>query len=124
MCVFMSHSNLFLTFLKFCVSRGDGREYVCCTANAVKIRAEDGRAVTGVDISPFINNLPMRNRYVTKTFTSEGLALFQTLIHVRFRICVISDASGSTSQAANICEAMEVSTNLLLIDEDTCATVL
>lgn len=32
------------------------------------------------------------------------------------------DASGSTSQAANIMEALEIGTELLLIDEDTTAT--
>ena len=34
------------------------------------------------------------------------------------------NASGSTSQAANIIEALEVSAQLLLLDEDTCATNL
>jgi hypothetical protein len=33
-----------------------------------------------------------------------------------------SDASGSTSQAANIQEALEVGAQTLLVDEDTCAT--
>lgn len=32
------------------------------------------------------------------------------------------DASGSTSQAANIMEALEVGASLMLIDEDTTAT--
>ena len=34
------------------------------------------------------------------------------------------NASGSTSQAANIIEALEVGTKLLLLDEDTCASNL
>lgn len=80
---------------------GDGREFVITTENAVKIRAEDGRRVENVNISPFINNLP--NGQDTKNFSTEN-------------------ASGSTSQAANIIEALEADTNLLLIDEDTCAT--
>lgn len=80
---------------------GDGREFVITTENAVKIRAEDGRRVENVNISPFINNLP--NGQDTKKFSTEK-------------------ASGSTSQAANIIEALEAGTNLLLIDEDTCAT--
>ncbi|MCG8502652.1 MAG: ABC-ATPase domain-containing protein [Firmicutes bacterium] len=80
---------------------GDGREYVITVNNAVKIRAEDGRFVENVDISPFINNLPSK----------QNTGRFSTL-----------NASGSTSQAANISEAIEAQTELLLLDEDTCAT--
>lgn len=80
---------------------GDGREFVITTDRAIKIRAEDGRRIEKVDISPFINNLP--NGQDTERFSTEN-------------------ASGSTSQAANIMEALEISTDLLLIDEDTCAT--
>lgn len=80
---------------------GDGREYVIADDTAMKVRAEDGRAIIKDDISLFINNLP--NGKDTKKFTSEN-------------------ASGSTSQAANIVEAMESGSNLLLIDEDTSAT--
>jgi predicted ABC-class ATPase len=65
---------------------GDGRELVVSVASAVKIRAEDGRCVHAVDISAFITNLPYGRR--TDQFVSE-------------------DASGSTSQAANIAEALE-----------------
>ncbi|MEZ4594627.1 MAG: ABC-ATPase domain-containing protein, partial [Chloroflexota bacterium] len=80
---------------------GDGRELVVTVDNAVKIRAEDGRSVSQVDIAPFINNLPFGQQ--TQQFSSDN-------------------ASGSTSQAANIMEALEVGTDLLLIDEDTAAT--
>lgn len=80
---------------------GDGREYVVTQPQAVKIRAEDGRSIAGVDISPFINHLP-QNRATTNFVTTN--------------------ASGSTSQAANIIEALAVGTKLLLIDEDTSAT--
>jgi predicted ABC-class ATPase len=80
---------------------GDGREYVVTCRDAVKIRAEDGRRVERVDISPFINNLPF----------GRSTAEFST-----------DDASGSTSQAANIMEALEVGATLLLLDEDTSAT--
>ena len=80
---------------------GDGREYVITDADAVKIRAEDGRKVTDTDISLFINHLPS-GRDTTK---------FSTL-----------DASGSTSQAANIAEALEAGSRVLLMDEDTSAT--
>eukprot|EP00403_Amphidinium_massartii_P031225 CAMPEP_0178388602 /NCGR_PEP_ID=MMETSP0689_2-20121128/9680_1 /TAXON_ID=160604 /ORGANISM="Amphidinium massartii, Strain CS-259" /LENGTH=626 /DNA_ID=CAMNT_0020009015 /DNA_START=116 /DNA_END=1992 /DNA_ORIENTATION=- len=80
---------------------GDGREFVVCDEAAVKIRAEDGRFVACADISPFINNLPFGKD--TTQFTT-------------------SDASGSTSQAANIVEALELGASCLLIDEDSCAT--
>ncbi len=80
---------------------GDGREYVVANPWGMKIRAEDGRNIAGVDISPFINHLP-RERSTTK---------FET-----------TNASGSTSQAANIIEALEAGAELLLIDEDTSAT--
>lgn len=81
--------------------QGDGREYVITEASAVKIRAEDGRSIKNVDISMFINDLP--NGRDTRHFYTE-------------------DASGSTSQAANVIEAMEAGSRTLLIDEDTSAT--
>ena len=80
---------------------GDGREYVVTDDTAVKIRAEDGRSIRRTDISMFINDLP--NGKDTSAFVTE-------------------DASGSTSQAANVVESMEAGTSLLLIDEDTSAT--
>lgn len=80
---------------------GDGRELVITDASAWKLRSEDGRSISNVDISPFIRNLPGKKD--TRHFSSE-------------------DASGSTSQAANLMEAMESGSNLLLIDEDTSAT--
>lgn len=80
---------------------GDGREYVITDATAVKIRAEDGRSIQHTDISMFINGLP--NKKNTQAFVTE-------------------DASGSTSQAANVVEAMEAGAQLFLIDEDTSAT--
>lgn len=80
---------------------GDGREFVITDNTALKVRAEDGRAITKTDISLFINNLP--NGKDTKKFYTEN-------------------ASGSTSQAANIIEGIESGTKLFLIDEDTSAT--
>ena len=80
---------------------GDGREYVITDESAVKIRSEDGRSIRRTDISMFINDLPDGKN--TTAFTTE-------------------DASGSTSQAANVVEAMEAGASLLLIDEDTSAT--
>jgi predicted ABC-class ATPase len=80
---------------------GDGREHVVSRADALVIRAEDGRRVATVDISPYIGDLP----------SGASTARFST-----------DNASGSTSQAANIVEALEVGCRLLLMDEDTCAT--
>jgi len=80
---------------------GDGREYVVTAHEAVKIRAEDGRSVERVNIDPFISNLPFG--LDTRRFSTDN-------------------ASGSTSQAANIMEALEMGTTLLLLDEDTSAT--
>ena len=82
---------------------GDGRERVATRADAVTIRAEEGRAVSSVDVSPFIRELP--GGRTTTDFTTEN-------------------ASGSTSQAASIVEALEAGSRLLLMDEDTSATNL
>ncbi|MGD9487185.1 MAG: ABC-ATPase domain-containing protein [Calditrichaceae bacterium] len=80
---------------------GDGRERCVSNAQTVKIRAYGGRSVVKTDISPFIKNLPFQ-----KDTTS---------------FCT-GNASGSTSQAANIIEAIEAGAEVLLMDEDTCAT--
>ena len=80
---------------------GDGRELVVARGDAVKVRAEDGRSVAGVDISAMIGDLPGGRS--TESFSTPN-------------------ASGSTSQAANIAEALEIGTSLLLVDEDTSAT--
>ena len=80
---------------------GDGREYVVTDPHAVKIRAEDRRRIEKVDISPFIRDLPSGQS--TEAFSTE-------------------EASGSTSQAAAIVEAVEAGAQTLLIDEDTSAT--
>ncbi|MFO7783524.1 MAG: ABC-ATPase domain-containing protein [Thermodesulfobacteriota bacterium] len=80
---------------------GDGREYVVTSRDAVKIRAEEGRRVERVDISPFISSLPGGTD--TRVFSTDN-------------------ASGSTSQAANIVEALEMGADTLLLDEDTSAT--
>ena len=81
--------------------KGDGREYVITRVNALKLRAEDGRAVSNLDLSLFIHDLP--NGKDTRGFYTE-------------------DASGSTSQAANVIESMEAGASVMLIDEDTSAT--
>ena len=80
---------------------GDGRERVVTDRDSVWIRAEDGRSVNGVDLRPFITNLPL----------GRDTAHFHS-----------ADASGSTSQAAAVVEALEVGAKALLIDEDIAAT--
>jgi predicted ABC-class ATPase len=80
---------------------GDGRERCVTLPGAVSVRAEDGRAVRGVDLEPFISHLPLGRD--TRRFDTD-------------------DASGSTSQAAAIVEALEAGAEALLIDEDTAAT--
>ena len=79
----------------------DGRHQVVTDPAAVKVRAEDGRSIAGVNISPFIGSLPQGKS--TQTFSTPN-------------------ASGSTSQAANIIEAIEAGATVLLVDEDTSAT--
>ena len=80
---------------------GDGRERIATLPTAAKIRAEDGRAVSEVNLSAFMDSLP--GIHSTEKFSTQS-------------------ASGSTSQAVNILEALEVGSKLLLMDEDTCAT--
>jgi predicted ABC-class ATPase len=80
---------------------GDGRERVVTRADVAAVRAEDGRSVAGVDISPFISGLPSGTD--TRRFTT-------------------ANASGSTSQAASLVEAVDAGASALLIDEDTSAT--
>jgi predicted ABC-class ATPase len=80
---------------------GDGRELVVTRESAVKIRAEDGRSIQKTDINSFIHEPPFMKS--TKEFSTQN-------------------ASGSTSQAANIVEALEAGSQLLLFDEDTSAT--
>ena len=79
---------------------GDGRELCITDASAMTISAEDGRSVKRVNISPFVKWLPGGN---PTDFSTDH-------------------ASGSTSQAANIMEAVEAGAGLLLIDEDRSAT--
>lgn len=79
---------------------GDGRELCITEESAVTISAEDGRSVKHVNISPFIKWLPGGD---TSDFSTDH-------------------ASGSTSQAANIMEAVDSDAKLLLIDEDRSAT--
>ncbi len=78
----------------------DGREYSASNPETVKVRASSGRYVEKTDISAYINNLPQKKK--TESFSTLN-------------------ASGSTSQAATIQEAIEAGAKVLLLDEDTCA---
>ena len=80
---------------------GDGREYIVTEESTTKIQAEDGRCVHSLNLSNYINHLPM----------GKDTTCFST-----------QDASGSTSQAAWLQESLEAQAQTLLIDEDTSAT--
>ena len=82
---------------------GDGREWVVTDPLAQRVQSEDGRSVKGVDLRPFVHDLPL----------GQDTAFFST-----------EDASGSTSLAAAILEALEMGARVLLLDEDTSATNL
>ncbi|EKM61524.1 uncharacterized protein PHACADRAFT_180634 [Phanerochaete carnosa HHB-10118-sp] len=100
---FHGKSTLLDALAKGCYSHipGDGREFVVTSQNIVSVQSEDGRPIRNVDISPFIDQLP--GHVTTNSFKTE-------------------DASGSTSMAAGVIEALELGADTLLFDEDTCAT--
>lgn len=80
--------------------KGDGREYCITDDTAVKVSAEDGRYISNLNISSFF----------TKSLVPD-IENFNTLV-----------ASGSISQAANIIEAINGNSRLILIEEDSSAT--
>ncbi|MDR2594470.1 MAG: ABC-ATPase domain-containing protein [Fibromonadaceae bacterium] len=79
---------------------GDGREYIVIDESATPIKTEEGRVVNGTDISPLVRELPLKGS--TKNFCTKN-------------------ASGATSQAANLLEALELGASTILIDEDASA---
>jgi len=79
---------------------GDGREYVVIDESATPIKTEEGRVVNGTDISSLVRELPLKGN--TKNFCTKN-------------------ASGATSQAANLLEALELGASTILIDEDASA---
>lgn len=79
---------------------GDGREWIVADPSAVRIAAEPGRVVKGTRIEPFVRELPFG--VSTKSFCTRS-------------------ASGSTSEAANLVEALEFGAKTLFIDEDASA---
>ena len=80
---------------------GDGREFCVTVDDAVTVRAEDGRYVNHCNVSAFISNLPTPSLDTSRFSTGE--------------------ASGSTSQATNVSESIEMGASALLVDEDTSA---
>lgn len=80
---------------------GDGREYVITRESALNISAESGRGVQKTDISFYLKDVP-ESICDAVNFTT---------------VC----ASGSTSQAAAVIEAVESGCELMLFDEDNCA---
>ena len=91
---------------------GDGRELCVTHSDAVSIRAEDGRYVNNVNVSAFINSIPSGKTINGASISSKrsDTTKFSTM-----------DASGSTSQAANVIEALECRASALLVDEDVSA---
>lgn len=127
---------------------GDGREFVVSDPGTVTVRAEDGRPVSGLDISAFISALPAANRRCVQKVTPDipvvipsggsmggGESVTQAIDDVNecgddnakdgntnsTTQFSTTGASGSTSQAANVMEALEAGAMALLLDEDTCA---
>lgn len=80
---------------------GDGREQVASHPETAFVCSEEGRAINQVNISGFMGQMP--NEHDPRQFSTQN-------------------ASGSTSQAAAIVEAVLAGAKLLLIDEDSSAT--
>lgn len=79
---------------------GDGREGIVVDETALRVGVEDGRSVRATDLSIFVRDLP--GGVSTKDFTTLS-------------------ASGSTSEAANLLEAIEAGSRTFFIDEDSSA---
>lgn len=79
---------------------GDGREWVVVDPSAFRVRSEEGRLVRNTRIAPLVRELP--GKISTESFFTVS-------------------ASGSTSEAANLLEALECGVKTILIDEDVSA---
>lgn len=79
---------------------GDGRELVVTDPTAMRIAAEQGRYATGLDLRTFFRPLP----------DGSDLSAYST-----------DSAPACISQAANLLEALEMGSKVLLVDEDECA---
>lgn len=80
--------------------QGDGREWIVVDESAVRVGVEDGRSVRHTDISALVHELPGGKS--TQDFSTAS-------------------ASGSTSEASNLLEALEFGAKTVLIDEDASA---
>lgn len=78
----------------------DGREYILTDTTAIMCNSEEGRSINKADMSFFFKRLP-----------GESLVSSYCSNH----------ASGSVSQSCNILEALNLKSNLILIDEDKSA---
>jgi Predicted ATPase of the ABC class len=79
---------------------GDGRELVVADGSVVQVQAEDGRRIKDQDLSVFFATLPGGP---STAFTSER-------------------ASGATSMAASVLQAVAAGCRLLAVDEDSAAS--
>jgi predicted ABC-class ATPase len=102
---------------------GDGREFCVTVPDALSIRAEDGRCVNNCNVSAFISNLPTFPLDSIETTESTPALSIGTLAPPPSRTQHFStgEASGSTSQAANVAEAIELGVTAMLVDEDVSA---
>ena len=118
----------------------DGREFCVTHVDAVNVRAEDGRYVHNVNVRAFISNLPQlgssSSSSSSSSCSSSSASMNNTNVRQqqvvedeevllqqqkRIQSFTTKDASGSTSQAANIIEALESGASTLLVDEDVSA---
>jgi Predicted ATPase of the ABC class len=102
---------------------GDWREFCVTVPDALSIRAEDGRYVNNCNVSAFISNLPTFPLDSIETTESTPALSIGTLAPPPSRTQHFStgEASGSTSQAANMAEAIELGVTAMLVDEDVSA---
>jgi len=109
---------------------GDGREFCVTVSDAVSVRAEDGRSISGCNISAFISNLPLLNGISSgppsdgENFQLNGSVILKKPDEAPdevTRYFKTREASGSTSQASNVVEAIESGASCMLIDEDVSA---
>lgn len=102
---------------------GDGREYCVTVDSAVTVRAEDGRYVNNCNVSAFISNLPSSTIDTVDEIDKSCATRATTAMSASSSTLHFSsgEASGSTSQAANVSEAIEMGATAFLVDEDVSA---
>lgn len=82
---------------------GSGKEHIVSVSKSCWIRAEDGRFISSVNCSPFIQSLPVVSKLDPTAVTTR-------------------QSSGSLSMAAAVVESIELGCKLFLLDEDTSAS--